>query len=340
MRRSLNWLLHWLSSHQVQSAPSQLIALVLIAAALGISAGVGLSYVAGFAKVAVVFTQVDWPWLLAAVGAILVSLLGYYVAYRGIFHAASGAVLEPRVMRAFVMAGFSGFLSQSAALDVHAFRESGADVRETQVWVSALAGLEQGVLAIGGCAAAIALLVAGLPTPSLSVTLPWAIAPVPGFLLAFWLAAHFRGRLWKPQGLSHRIGIFLDCVDLIMALFRRPFSRDATLPGMAVFWAAEAAVLWLTLAAFGFRMAFAPLIVGYATGMLFTRRTSPLAGAGVLMVVLPVALWWSGAPLATAIVAVFAYRVLTLWLPLPLALAVIPTIREICDRHSAAIALP
>jgi hypothetical protein len=335
VRRTLGWVTGWLGSHQVQSAPSQLAALIAFAAVLGLGAAVGLSYVAGFAEVGEVFTHFDWPLLLAAVGAIAVSLLGYYVAYCGVFRLASGAVLQPRQMRAFVMAGFSGFLSQSAALDIRALREAGADARESQVWVGALAGLEQGMLALGGCGAAIALLVGGLSVPGLSVTLPWAIAPVPGFAIAFWLAYRYRDRVWSPAGWGARLGIFLDGIRLIMALFRRPFARDATLPGMAVFWAAEATVLWLTLAAFGYRMAVARLIVGYASGMLFTRRTSPMAGAGVLMVVMPIALWWCGAPLATAVVAVFAYRVLTLWLPLPLALRVVPTLREICERQAA-----
>jgi len=38
---------------------------------------------------------------------------------------------------------------------------------------------------------------------------------------------------------------------------------------------------------FGFRMNAAALFVGFATGMVFTRRTGPLAGAGVLALVLP-----------------------------------------------------
>ena len=70
--------------------------------------------------------------------------------------------------------------------------------------------------------------------------------------------------------------------------------------GMALFWAADVFAVWAGLAVFGTRMNAATLLVGYATGMVFTRRTAPLAGAGTSALALPVCLWYSGAPLATA----------------------------------------
>jgi hypothetical protein len=97
---------------------------------------------------------------------------------------------------------------------------------------------------------------------------------------------------------------------------------------MALFWAADAFAAWAGLAAFDFRMNWAALFIGFATGMVFTRRTGPLAGAGVLALVLPLTIWYSGAPFAAAIVGVFAYRILALWLPMPASLAVLPTLRE------------
>lgn len=43
------------------------------------------------------------------------------------------------------------------------------------------------------------------------------------------------------------------------------------------------------------------MAVGSAVlGMVFTRRTGPLAGAGILALALPWFLWQSGAPLAVA----------------------------------------
>ena len=81
-------------------------------------------------------------------------------------------------------------------------------------------------------------------------------------------------------------------------------------------------------------MNVAAMYVGFATGMVFTRRTGPLAGAGVLALVLPLTIWVSGAPLAAAIVGVFAYRILALCLPLPVSLAVLPTLRNMGEHQT------
>ena len=98
---------------------------------------------------------------------------------------------------------------------------------------------------------------------------------------------------------------------------------------MVVFWLGDMVAAWAGLAMFGFDMNGAQLIVGMATGMVFTRRTGPLGGAGVLGLVLPLTLWYSGAPFAVAVVGVFAYRVVSLWLPLPFSIASLPTLRRI-----------
>jgi hypothetical protein len=56
------------------------------------------------------------------------------------------------------------------------------------VRITALTGMEQAILALYGCAAAIAWLSLGLPGVPADVTLPWAVIPVPAFAAAFWLA--------------------------------------------------------------------------------------------------------------------------------------------------------
>jgi uncharacterized membrane protein YbhN (UPF0104 family) len=100
-----------------------------------------------------------------------------------------------------------------------------------------------------------------------------------------------------------------------------------------VFWATDAFACWTGLAAFGCQMDAAALFVGFATGMVFTRRTGPLAGAGVLALVLPVTIWYSGAPFAAAIAGVFAYRILALLLPMPVSLAALPTSRRMGEQR-------
>ena len=62
------------------------------------------------------------------------------------------------------------------------------------------------------------------------------------------------------------------------------------------------------------------------------KNKALVAGAGVLAVVLPVTICYSGSPFAVAIVGVLAYRILALLLPLPLSLAALPTLRSMGEH--------
>ena len=88
-----------------------------------------------------------------------------------------------------------------------------------------------------------------------------------------------------------------------------PFKHGHAFVGMGLYWVGEIFSLSAALHAFGSpRPAVAALIIGYATGYALTRRTLPLAGAGVVEALLPFALVWVGAGLAPAVLAVFLYR--------------------------------
>jgi hypothetical protein len=322
-----------LASH-LERGRAELTLLIGLAALLELAAGVGLAYVAGFSRVRAVLGEFHWGWLAALAGALVASFAGYYSGYRGIHRVEGGPRLSGRQMHAVVAAGFGGFLAHGGgALDRYALEAAGAAEREARARVAGLGGLEYGVLAIGGCGAAIVLLVSGLGAPPADFTLPWALLPVPGMLAGFWLAERYRGRFGNRRGWRGAAGTFLQAIHLIRELYVHPLRWGSAPLGMALFWAADAFAVWAGLAAFGFRMDVASLIVGYATGMVFTRRTGPLAGAGVLALCLPVCLWYCGAPLAAAVAGVFAYRVLALWLPMPFALAFLPTLRRMGERR-------
>jgi hypothetical protein len=323
--RSLTGLL---VGHHLHRRSVSLGGLMLLAAALDVAAAAGLCYVAGFHAVHTALARISWPWLLVLAGSIAASFAGYFAAYQGIYRVEGGPRLTGRRARAVVTAGFGGFLGHGgAALDGYALRAAGAGERDSRVRVAALAGLEHGVLGVLGTVTGIVVLTTGLWEPPADFTLPWAVLPVPGFVLAFWLAERYRGRLRSDRGWRGMLGVFLDAIHLNRELFLRPHTSGPAALGMAVFWVAEAFAMWAGLAAFGTLMNGAALFVGYATGMIFTRRTGPLAGAGVLMLVLPLTLWHSGAPLAVAVAGVFVYRVLSVWLPIPFALWFLPTLR-------------
>lgn len=307
-----------------------------VAILLELAAGTGLAYVAGWSQVRAVLGDFDGVWLIALVGALLVSFAGYHYAYQGIFRVEGGPALPRRQMRAVVAAGFGGFLAHGGgALDQYALQAAGADENEAKTRVAALGGLEHGVLAIGGCAAAIAVLVSGSGQPPADFTIPWAVIPIPGFLVGFWAANRYGDRFRGRSGWRGKLGIFLDSIGIIRVLFAHPLRWGFALCGMALFWAADAFATWAGLAMFGVQMNPAELFVGFATGMVFTRRTGPMAGAGVLALVLPLTIWVSGAPLAAAVAGVFVYRVLALLMPMPVSLAALPTLRQMAPRPAS-----
>ena len=302
---------------------------ILLAAGLNVTAVAGLASVAGFRAVYTSLARIVWPWLCAVPAGLAMSAIGYYFAYRSIYAAEGGYALSRRQLTAVVAAGFGGLFDTGGLRpDGLVLQASGASQREAMVRVTALTGMEQAMLALYGCAASIAWLGAGRPGIPLDVTLPWAVIPVPAFAAAFWLASRHRARLRGRAGWRARLSVFLDAVLLIRTLFAHPVRHRGAIAGMALFWAGDVLAVWSALAAFGFPMNGAALIVGYCTGMVFTRRIAPLAGAGTLTLILPLTIWASGAPLATAITGVAAYRMLCFWLPLPSALAHLPALRE------------
>lgn len=314
----------------------QLVLLLVVAAALQLAGGAGAAEIAGFSAVEHVLHTVDWPYLAALAGALVVSFLAYYHAYRGIYSVNRGPLLPPIQMLSVVVAGFGGFLAHGgAAVDTYALEAAGSDERDAKVRTVALDGMEHGIMSLIGEVAAILLLIRGTRQPPLDFQVPWATLPLPGFLLAFWLAGRYAPGCRDKGSWRGRLGIFLDAVGLIRAIFRHPWRRALTLSGMALFWLVEMTAGWLGLAAFHYFMGMPQFIVGFCTGMVFTRRTGPFAGAGVLELVLPLTLWASGAPLATAVVGIFAYRVVTVWLPVPFALQRLPSVRRMAQRPEA-----
>jgi hypothetical protein len=112
-------------------------------------------------------------------------------------------------------------------------------------------------------------------------------------------------------------------------MFRQPLRYWNAIVGMLLYWLADMWALWAALAAFGFRMNGATLMVGFGTAMIVTRRTGPLGGAGVLGPALAATLWYCGAPWPVAVLGTFSYRFFALWLPQPLSFLMLPRLRRL-----------
>jgi uncharacterized membrane protein YbhN (UPF0104 family) len=318
--------------NQLGQRSTRVALLVVVAALLFLAALVGLSYVAGFGAVRARLDHPAWPWLLAVVGAEALAFGGYLAAYRGLDDFSGGSDLDARGQLAVVSAGFGGFFARGgAAADQYVLEASGADKRAAKVRVFGLQALEHAPLAPIACGAAIFLLVAGANGhPPLDFLWPWAVAPAIGGLLAFWLSARFREPWRESDGWRGKVSLGLDAIWLLGELARgpeQPRKRALAFGGMSLYWAADIFALWAALAAFGFHMHPAKLVIGYTVGYAITRRSAPFGGAGLLDLFLPLTLWDSSAPLAAAVLGTCAYRIANLWLPMPFALASLPRLR-------------
>jgi uncharacterized membrane protein YbhN (UPF0104 family) len=318
-------------SRNLERSWSGIAVLVLVAAVLFVGALAGLSWVAGFGAVEHALTQVRWPWLLASAGGMVVAFVGYRLAYEGVDRVGGGPTLSRGERSAVVIAGFGGFIARGgSAVDKFALEAKGTSGREAKVRVAGLDSLEHVPIAIGGCAAAIALLAAGLHGhPPADFVWPWAIAPPVGGVIAVWLARRYRKRWRTASGWRGTVGIGLDGVWMLFDLIRERTAYGLPYVGMCLFWAADVFALWAALSAFGFRMGVAALIIAYAIGYALTRRSAPLGGAGLIETTLPLTLWDSGAPLSAAVAGVLAYRFFNLWLPMPASFAVLPRLNSL-----------
>src|SRR5215469_13617625 len=152
---------------------------------------------------------------------------------------------------------------RSSSTTVLALQQAGADRREALIRAGSLGGMEQAILSLGGCAAAIAVLALALAAPPSAGTLPLAIIPVPATFAAFWAAGRFAPRLRGRPGWRGRVSLLLYTVLLTRELFAHPRRHAMALGGMAMFWTAEIFAVFAGLEAFGLTMNLAALIVGF-----------------------------------------------------------------------------
>ena len=301
---------------------------LIAASLLALATLFALSEVAGVDTVWDRLQGVHPIWFLAAFGAEIVAYLGYMFGYREVSRVDEGPQMGNGRTAAAVVAGFGPFVTQGGfAVDLQAFKMTGISDREARVRVLGLGALEYALLAPAACIASIQLLASGSSTP-MGLTLPWAVAVPVGFAAALWAVGH-RQRFGQKGWLNDAIAQLLESIHVIRCLFARGHLAGPF--GAAIYWFGEMACLWACLQAFSHGAPnVALLLIGYATGYALTRRTLPLGGAGAVEALLPFALYWTGVPLAAAILAVFTYRVFNFWLP------VLPAVVGIRSLRAAA----
>jgi Lysylphosphatidylglycerol synthase TM region len=287
-----------------------------------------MSAIAGWSKVTHQFHAGLSFWFAVAFAAELVAFCAYVLAYRSVAAVEGGRRLGLREATELVAVGFGAFLAKGgAALDSKALRRRGTSEREGEVRVLALDALEHAPLAPAACAAAITLLVENKHKPGLDFTIPWATLVPLGAVLAFFGVRH-RARFVGAEGWRGKLGDVLDGIEILFRLAREWRRHWLGFAGASLYWAGDVLCLWASLHPFDATPSFAGIVLAHAVGYVLTRRTLPLAGAGIVEVLMPLTLVAAGAPFAGAILGVGLYRVFNLWLPLVPAAAALPRLRR------------
>lgn len=318
------------------TTPHRLAALVTLAGVLAGGALLGVAWKAGFGDVLHGLIHPHWLWLGVAAAGEVVAYAGYTAAYREVARSDRGMELAVPKAAAIVAAGFGVFVHGGGfALDREALRRAGLSKGEARRRVQALGALEYAVLAPAALAAAAVVLVTRSSVGA-SLTLPWIICVPVGALLAI-AGLRYRTRISGWRWVGKPLARFLDALQLVLDLLRRPGSHGLALAGTLAYWSGDVFCLWATLHAFSAHPPpVAQLVLGYSTGYALTRRALPLGGAGIVEALLPLALGWVGIALSPALLAVFAYRLINLWLPIVPALVGLPTLGRLERRAPRA----
>jgi uncharacterized membrane protein YbhN (UPF0104 family) len=294
--------------------------------AIALGSYIGLSLLARHGAFTVVMTRFNPWWLLLAVGTELASVGAYAYAYQRVVRTVAHRRLSARLSLGMVLMGFGTFAFFGGfALDRRGLQGAGVDPREAQRSVLGLGAIELLVLSAGAWIASVVLLAAD-SSVSLGMILPWTIG-VPSTITVILGISHYgrrRGRMTPVERLasateSVTVGLLADPLAAL---------------GMAVYFTLDLVALDVCLWSFGASINLAALVIAYSSGFLFTRRTLPLGGAGVVEALLTFSVFWVGAPLAPTIVAVFAFRVLNLGM---IGLLGLPARRLLLDSYGVEI---
>src|SRR6476661_34986 len=218
---------------------------VIASSAIALGTLFAVTWVAGFDHVSARLHAVDPVWFATAFGAQIVAYVGYVLAYREVARVEHDCEIGTRGVVAAVTAGFGAFVARGGfAVDVHAFKQAGLTDQEVRVRVLGLGALEYALLAPAACVVAIQLLADG-QSPSLGLTLPWAIAVPLGFAGALW-AVERRDAFRAHAGRRRHLAGMLDSIHVLKTLFVRP--RHVLGPlGSAIYWFGDILCLWACL---------------------------------------------------------------------------------------------
>ena len=286
--------------------------------------------------------QIQPWWLLAACVVELIAYVGYVLAYRATVRRSPHRQLSFGLTLRLVVAGFGPFAAMGGfSFDRKVLSAVHRSRRQARRQVLALGVIEYLLLAPAAAVCSLLLLLEG-SRASPALTLPWVIGVPVGFAIA-WGATqpHVIEWLDRSHGRPGRaVAEVLRGAQVLRLIVLRPLERPLAVVGMAIYWAAEIACLGLALLCFGVEIGVPQLIVAYSTGYAASRRSLPLAGAGITEALLTVSLIAVHVNSAYALVGVIAYRVVNFLVPIPPGLLAHSSLSELLDEGSGSSGAP
>ena len=287
------------------------------AALIALAAAAGMTWAAGPQSVREHLEAAAPAWLGLAIGARLLSYVGYAIAHRRVMTPERGELETETAARVVAFGAGATSLRGGFSIDARALRGAGASRRRANAHVTALALLEYAVLACLAWGCSLALL--GDPHVQGATVWPWAIG-VPAGVVAAALGYRRLRRAAHRRGAGSRLRGIVGGTEILACELRRPVAALGAVGGMLLYWLSEAGTLWACLRTFHVTSPPTVAMLGLATGYVLTPRGLPLGGAGIAEVLVPLSLMWLGVPLAAAVPAALAAGLVRLAVSVPLAL--------------------
>jgi len=273
--------------------------MILVIFCLVIGAFIGMAYSAGAEQVIRGASRADIVWVLFIIATQSIAYWAYVIPYK---------YINKLSFKDATRHSFEGFMPLRAKGGLN-YDLTAQKLPKSKILVSYLGLWEYLVLAPAIMVAAIfAYLNSSIP---IDLTIPWMLG-VPFGLGIIGLMLIYRNT--KLQ----RFSLISKSNKLFSGMIKSQDKKSTVLLiiGMLAYWSGEILSLWGALQLFDINLNWFALIIAYATGYLFTRRSLPLGGAGLILITLALALHWVGASLPLAVLAAMTYQVFNLLIPM------------------------
>jgi glycosyltransferase 2 family protein len=335
-----------------------LIALVLAVLLAG-GAVTALGQVAQLGKLARAAEHADKWWIAPALFGQLLAYLGYILAYHDAARADGGPRFNYRTTAQIVVFGAGASVLGASvgglAVDYWALRRTGTKPHVATRRVLGVGTIEWTVLSMYAWSAAVVVLVFAIHAPT-AMAAAW-LGAVPACVAgALWFTSpgrverfvHLKTRHQRSGHnrvtrllitIENKLRAGLDDgiagVIFVRHLLSHPLRYLGGTIGYPMYWAGDMLTLYAAVRAFGGDPNVIAMILAYATSFVISALPLPAGGAGGIEAAITIALHAVGIPLASALLAVLAYRVITFWLPIIPALLLLPRMRRLHDSLRA-----